>query len=132
MEIFINKLSFFSKFLNINYEKGTITFDFESFNNFDESNWINDINKCNNNYSQMIFHYDKNKIDPNNSDEQLTLKEFPGAIKGTKIKIEMKCPLILIKTLDQHGYLTTKKVNVNYKVEKILRKIIKHNSIDLT
>ena len=132
METYISRLSFFSRFLNINYEKGTITFDFESFNNFDESNWINDINKCNHYSSQMIFHYDKNKIDPNNSDEQLTLKEFPGAIKGTKIKIEMKCPLILIKTLDQHGYLTTEKVNVNYKVEKILSKIIKHNSIDLT
>ena len=58
--------------------------------------------------------------------------EFPGIDKGTKIKIEIKCPLILMRALDENGFVTTETVNVDHRVEKILSNIIIHNAIDLT
>ena len=60
------------------------------------------------------------------------INEFTGLKKGTKIKVEIKCPLILMKVLDNNGFLTTESVNVDYRVERILKNIIIHNSIDLT
>ena len=132
MEMFLNKLSLFVKFLNINYEKETLSFDFNSFNEFNEFNWIKDINKYNLNYKGVNIHPNNDNRQSNNVTEPKMIEEFPGKIKGTKIRIEIKCPLILMKTLDENGYLTTETVNVDYRVEKILSKIIIHNSIDLT
>ena len=37
-----------------------------------------------------------------------------------------------MKGLDDNGFKTTEKINVNYKVEKILSKITINNSLDLT
>ena len=37
-----------------------------------------------------------------------------------------------MKVLDNNGFLTTESVNVDYRVERILKNIIIHNSIDLT
>ena len=131
MEIFIDKLSFFLKFLKINYEEKNISFDFESFDEFNEFNWIKDFNKYNINYLN-ILRQKKQELLNINKDPPKMADEFPGKEKGTKIKVELKCPLILMRALDENGIITTETVNVDYRVEKILSKIISHNSIDLT
>ena len=131
MEIFIDKLSFFLKFLKINYEEKNISFDFESFDEFNEFNWIKDFNKYNINYLN-ILRQKKQELLNINKDPPKMSDEFPGKEKRTKIKVELKCPLILMKALDENGIITTETVNVDYRVEKILSKIISHNSIDLT
>ena len=45
MEALVDKLSFFIKFLKINYDNESISFDFESFNAFNEELWIKDMNQ---------------------------------------------------------------------------------------
>ena len=125
MEIFTDKLSFFIKFLKIDYENKKISFDFDSFNEFNEFNWIDNFNKYNFNNINLSHQKNSNHIPK-------MVDEFPGINKGTKIKIEIKCPLILMRALDEFGFVTTETVNVDYRVEKILSKIIIHNSIDLT
>ena len=67
-----------------------------------------------------------------NNDSPKMSDEFPGKEKETFIKIELKCPLILMRALDQNGIITTETVNVDYRVEKLLSSIIIHNTIDLT
>ena len=127
MEMFVNKLSFFLKFLKIDYENKTISFDFDSFNEFNEFNWIENFHKYNINYIKLLQQkIATHIIKPKMSDE------FPGIDKGTKIKIEIKCPLILMRALDENGFVTTETVNVDHRVEKILSNIIIHNAIDLT
>ena len=60
------------------------------------------------------------------------IKIFKGKKKRVKIKVEMKCPLILMQDLDDFGFKVTERINVDYKVEKILSKITINNSLDLT
>ena len=45
---------------------------------------------------------------------------------------KIKCPLILMRELDENGFVTTETVNVDHRVEKILSNIIIHNAIDMT
>ena len=124
MENFVDKLSFFIKFLNIDYEQKIISFDFDSFNEFNEFKWIKDFNKYNINFL--------NQNNTNNTSIPKMVGEFPGLKKGIKIKVEIKCPLILMRALDNNGFVTTEAVNVDHRVEKLLKNIIIHNSIDLT
>ena len=60
------------------------------------------------------------------------MKVYQGITKNIKIKIEIKFPLILMKTLNQLGYKNTEKISVDNRVEKILTKITIHNALDLT
>ena len=60
------------------------------------------------------------------------VEEFEGIKKGTKIRVEIKCPLILMRALNNSGFVSTETVNVDYRVERILSKITIHNSIYLT
>ena len=128
MEFFVDKLSFFIKFLKIDYEQKSVSYDFESLEGFNELNWIKDFTKYNVNYMNMLV----KKIQNQNSHFPKMSGEYTGLKKGVKIKIEIKCPLILMKIIDNNGFLTTESVNVDYRVEKILKDIIIHNSIDLT
>ena len=127
MEMFVNKLSFFLKFLKIDYANKRISFDFESFNEFNEFDWIKNFNKYNINYISLLHQKNINHLV-----KPKMVDEFPGIDKGTKIKIEIKCPLILMRALDESGFVTTETVNVDHRVEKILSNIIIHNAIDLT
>ena len=127
MEMFVNKLSFFLKFLKIDYENKKISFDFDSFHEFNEFDWIKNFNKYNINYINLLNQKKTNQII-----KPRMMDEFPGKDKGTKIKIEIKCPLILMRELDENGFVTTETVNVDHRVEKILSNIIIHNAIDLT
>ena len=50
----------------------------------------------------------------------------------TKIKVEMKCPLIIMQDLDNNGFKGTERINVDSKVEKIMSGLTIYNSLDLT
>ena len=128
MEFFVDKVSFFIKFLKIDYEQKNVSFDFDSFDEFNELNWIKDFTKYNINYMNFLV----KKSQKQHLFSPKMINEFTGLKNGTKIKVEIKCPLILMKVLDNNGFLTTESVNVDYRVERILKNIIIHNSIDLT
>ena len=132
MEIMQDKMSFFMKFMHVDYETEKISFDFEAFKEFDEFNWITEINKYNFNYlSQHQTISEENFLDENGEDTRM-IKIFKGMKPRTKIKLEMKCPLIIMQDLDDLCFKVTERVNVDYRVEKILSKISIHNSLDLT
>ena len=134
MEVLVDKLSFFIKFLNINYEQESISFDFESFNDFDVSLWISDMKKYNYNYLKKYKTiYEEKKIEDNPmSADSNVIKIFQGLVKNTQIKIEVKCPLINMVVLDELGYKIIEKINIDNRVEKILSQLIKYNPLDLT
>ena len=120
MESLEDKLSFFIKFANINYEKESISFNFEALDSFDVTKWVEDVSKYNLKYFKNYKPtYEENKIDdvPLPHDVSM-MRIFPGLAKHTKIKIEMKCPLIIMKAVDEFGFKTTEKVNVDYNIEK--------------
>ena len=133
MEALVDKLSFFIKFLKINYDNESISFDFESFNAFNEELWIKDMNqyyfKYLKNYKTV---YEEKKIEEYKLDDVSYMKVYQGTNKNVKIKIEAKFPLILMKSLNELGYKNTEKISVNYKVEKILSNIKIYNTLDLT
>ena len=132
MEIMQDKMSYFLKFMCVNYDTESISFDFESFREFNEMNWITEVKKYNFNYlSQHKTISEEQFLDENGQDMRL-IKIFKGKKKRVKIKVEMKCPLILMQDLDDLGFKVTERVNVDYKVEKILSKITINNSLDLT
>ena len=134
MEVLVDKLSFFIKFLNINYEQESISFDFESFNDFDVSLWISDMKKYNYNYLKKYKTiYEEKKIEDNPmSADSNVIKIFQGLVKNTQIKIEVKCPLINMVVLDELGYKIIEKINIDNRVEKILSQLIIYNPLDLT
>ena len=132
VEMFVDKISFFLKFLKINYENESVSFDFETFNAFDEFKWVKDFNKYNYHAAYKSLAEDKSVDNNEKLLEPKIEEEFPGKIEGTRIKIEIKFPLILMKALDESCVITAESVNVDHKVENILRKIVIHNSIDLT
>ena len=135
MESLEDKLSFFAKFANINYEKESISFNFEAFNSFDVSKWVEDVNKYNSKYfNNWKPSYEENKVeDVPLPDDVRMMRVFPGLVKNTKIKIEIKCPLIIMKALDEFGFKTTEKVNVDYNIEKKISNLQDiNNSLELT
>lgn len=132
VEMFVDKISFFLKFLKINYENESVSFDFETFNSFDEFKWVKDYNKYNYNLIYKSLAEDKSVDNNKKLLDPKIIEEFPGKMEGTRIKVEIKFPLILMKALDESGVITAESVNVDHRVENILRKIIIHNSIDLT
>ena len=135
MESLEDKLSFFAKFANINYEKESISFNFEAFNSFDVSKWVEDVNKYNSKYfNNWKPSYEENKAeDVPLPDDVRMMRVFPGLVKNTKIKIEIKCPLIIMKALDEFGFKTTEKVNVDYNIEKKISNLQDiNNSLELT
>ena len=120
--------------MKINYENETITFDFVSFNDFNEDLWIKDMKKYNFKYlkNYKIIYEERKYEEGPPVDDVSIMKIYQGINKNIQIKIEVKYPLIIMKGLDDNGFKTTEKINVNYKVEKILSKITINNSLDLT
>ena len=133
MEVLVDKMSFFIKFLKINYDNESIYFDFESFNEFDESIWIKDMKKYNFKYLKNYkVIYEEKKIEDNVQDDVSIMKVYQGINKNIQIKIEIKYPLILMKGLDEYGFKTSEKINIEYKIEKILSNLTINNTLDLT
>jgi hypothetical protein len=133
MEIMQDKMSYFLKFLHINHESETISFDFESFKEFNELKWIKQINKYNfNSYLSQCQTISEKKFVDENGQELKVIKVLKSHSPNVQIKVEMKCPLILIQDLDDLGFKTTERVNVDSNVESILSKLTIHNTLDLT
>ena len=132
MEIMQDKMSYFLKFMRIDYDTEKISFDFDSFKEFNEINWITEINKYNYNYLSQHKTISEEKFFDENGQDLRTIKVLKGLRRNIKIKVEMKCPLIIMQDLDDLGFKVTERVNVDYDVEKILSKIRINNSLDLT
>ena len=132
MEVIQDKMTFFLKFMSVNYDTETISFDFDSFKNFNEINWVTEIQKYNFNYISQHTPLSEEKILDENGTELNMIKTFLGKKRYVQIKVEMKCPLIIMQDLDDSGFKYTLGINVNSTVEKSLSKLKVTNSIDLT
>ena len=131
MEVMQDKLTYFLKFMRVDYDKEKIFFDFESFREFDETKWITQINKYNFNYISQHKTISEEQFTDENEDLKI-VKNFKGMRPHTKIKVEMKCPLIIMQDLDNNGFKGTERINVDSKVEKIMSGLTIYNSLDLT
>ena len=132
MEAIQDKLTFFLKFMSVNYDTESISFDFDSFRNFNEINWVTEIKKYNENYISQHTPISEEKILDENGEELKMIKLFKGMRPNVKIKVEMKCPLIIMQDFDDWGFKYTEGVNVEPTVEKTLSKLKINNSLDLT
>ena len=134
----MKKTSFLLKFININYEKSTISFDYESLNAFDETKWMNDLEKYNLNYKSEIIIENENNInkEEEKSGPPLIINknkmEYPGAKKGTSITIEIKPPVILLRIFDKNGKIDTKAMEVFEEEENKLCLYEDNNTISLS
>ena len=125
MEKYMKKASFLLKFINIDYEKSTILFDYDSLNAFDEKKWINEIEKYKLNYESEITHENKNieKEEEKNGEAIISNKnkvQYSGAKKGTTISIEIKPPIILLKSIDKNGNIKRKIIETSEEEENKL------------
>ena len=128
MEDLVDKLSFFIKFIKINYDTESISFDFESFNAFNEEMWIKDMNQYNFKYIKTYKTiYEEKKIEEYPVGDISHMKVYQGINKNIKIKVEAKFPLILMKSVNELGYKNLEKISINTKVESILSKIRVNN-----
>ena len=132
MEAIQDKLTFFLKFMSVNYDTESISFDFDSFRNFNEINWVTEIKKYNENYISQHTPISEEKILDENGEELKMIKLFKGMRPNVKIKVEMKCPLIIMQDFDDWGFKYTEGVNVEPTVEKTLSKLKIKNILDLT
>ena len=138
MEKYMKKTSFLLKFININYEKSTISFDYESLNAFDETKWMNDLEKYNLNYKSEIIIENENNINKEEEKNGPPLiinknkMEYPGAKKGTSITIEIKPPVILLRIFDKNGKIDTKAMEVFEEEENKLCLYEDNNTISLS
>ena len=131
MEVMQDKISYFLKFMRVDYDTEKIFFDFASFKEFNEIDWMTEINKYNFNY--LSQHKTISEEEFNDENENLKIvKTFMGLRPNTKIKVEMKCPLVIRKDLDNLGFEFSEKININSSVEKILSNLTVFNSLDLT
>jgi hypothetical protein len=138
MEKYMKKSSFLLKFIDINYENSTIKFDYEALNAFNEEKWIKEVEKYNFKYES------ESKIENNdniNKEEQklgstmvnsINRAEYAGAIKGTSITIEIKSPIILLRSIDKLGKISTKPIHVLEDEEQRLNMTKNINSLILT
>ena len=113
MEKYVDKISFLIKFLDINYEKGTVNFNYNALNSFDEQKWIKDLEKYN--FSYLYFLEQKMKlklkeVEKNDGEENIdnpkiknNVVEYEGLKKNTFISIEMKCPIAVNRWVKNDG-----------------------------
>ena len=132
MEVIQDKMTFFLKFMNVNYDTETISFDFDSFKNFNETNWVTEIQKYNFNYINQHIPLSEEKILDENGKELNMIKIFLGMRPNVQIKVEMKCPIIIMHDLNDSGFKYTEGVNVDTNIEKTLSKLKIKNTLDLT
>ena len=132
MEVIQDKMTFFLKFMSVNYDTESISFDFDSFKNFNETNWVTEIQKYNFNYINQHTPLSEEKILDEYGKELNMIKIFLGLRPHVQIKVEMKCPLIIMQDLDDFGFKYTEGINVDTNIEKNLSKLKIKNTLDLT
>ena len=85
IEKYMNKITFLIKFIDVNYEKSTIRFDYESLNLFNEKDWISQLERYNCNLSLKIDSNISNIITPKIIQEK-KIKMSPKKSKNKNIK----------------------------------------------
>ena len=129
IEKYMKKTSFLLKFIDINYENCTINFDYDSLNAFDEKKWIKEVQK----YNIRLYNKDEgnnNKDETkagSNSNINKNKAEYSGSIKGTSIVIDIKLPVVLLKSTDNIGLLNTKRFAI---FDEDAKKLILNNKSD--
>ena len=118
--------------MSVNYDTESISFDFDSFKNFNETNWVTEIQKYNFNYINQHTPLSEEKILDEYGKELNMIKIFLGLRPHVQIKVEMKCPLIIMQDLDDFGFKYTEGINVDTNIEKNLSKLKIKNTLDLT
>ena len=111
MEKYMKKTSFLLKFIDVNYDNSTIDFDYESLNAFDEKKWMKELEKYNSNLelkSENIVNKDELKMGIALISTK-NLVEYAGSKKGTTISIDIKLPIIYLKSIDRIGNLQTQR-----------------------
>jgi hypothetical protein len=114
MEKYMKKTSFLLKFIDVNYDNSTIDFDYESLNAFDEKKWTKELEKYNSNLeikSENIVNKDELKMGISLISTK-NLVEYAGSKKGTTISIDIKLPIIFLKSIDRIGNLQTQRFAV--------------------
>ena len=89
IKTYLNKVLFFIKFLNINHVENRVTYDYDILDNFNIEDWVKDIKHL------IGKEYFKESEEKN---EKSTL-EYNGHNQNIKVKIELKVPIVSLKTL---------------------------------
>ena len=100
LEKFIDKISFLTKFIDINHIHKLVSINYKSLDNFNEDEWIKDFQKYNNLHINNI----------NTTSQNKTFAEFSGLTKNINIQIEVYKPISLIRTLNDNGSIKTEKI----------------------
>ena len=111
MEKYMKKTSFLLKFIDVNYDSSTIDFDYESLNAFDEKKWTKELEKYNSNLeikTENIVNKEELKMGIALISTK-NLVEYAGSKKGTTISIDIKLPIIYLKSIDRIGNLQTQR-----------------------
>ena len=127
MENYIDKISFLIKFIDINYIKKSVSFDYKSLDNFDEKEWIKDYIRYNNQY--LMQTENKNNL---NNDYHRTYAEYLGMSKNSVIQIEIYTPIILARIMDEVGNIKDEKVLFNNNYQDQLVHIKKDDILEMS
>ena len=135
METYMNKIYFLLKFINIDYNKNIISFDYDSLNVFEEKDWIKEVEKYNLNYNKKIS-LEKHIINKEEEKLETFLNknkiEFPGGKKGSSLSVEIKQPIILLRSIYENGKINTKVVEVLEDKENMLCLNNENNALNLS
>ena len=123
LENYIDMISLLIKFLNINYENESVSFDYDSFNTFNVINWILEIKKYNNKCLRKISSLPNLNADNNQKQKKLNkfYAEYEGAVHGVILKIEIKDPIVVFRSITDIGEANTKCIKIDIKAEKMFK-----------
>ena len=134
MENYMQKLYFLLKFINIDYNKSTISFDYDSLNSLEEKDWMKEVEKYSLIYKNKIS-VEKNIINKDEEKSETLLNnnkiEFPGGKKGISVTVEIKQPIILLRSIDKNGKIYTKVIEVLEDKENLLCVNNEENGVNL-
>lgn len=134
MENYMQKLYFLLKFINIDYNKSTISFDYDSLNSLEEKDWIKEVEKYSLIYKNKIS-VEKNIINKDEEKSETLLNnnkiEFPGGKKGISVTVEIKQPIILLRSIDKNGNIYTKVIEILEDKENLLCVNNEENGVNL-
>ena len=130
----MKKIYFLLKFINIDYNKSTISFDYDSLNSLEEKDWMKEVEKYSLIYKNKIS-VEKNIINKDEEKSETLLNnnkiEFPGGKNGISVTVEIKQPIILLRSIDKNGKIYTKSIEVLEDKENLLCVNNEDNSVIL-
>ena len=123
METYMKKIYFLLKFISIDYNQNTISFDYNALNAFEEKNWMKEVEKYSFNYIPKIQN-ENNNINKDEEKNEILINnnkiEFTGVKKGQSIVIEIRQPILLLRSIDKNGKIYTKVVEILDDKEKMV------------